>query len=92
MYNKIIVKFYSDWGRMGNLEGVFVTTKEALESLYYKWVDFGDCLGKHSDVTEQMQEGLFEIIEADEDKVKWFESNIGCVGHNPFNNEICEGY
>ena len=48
--SRVLVRFHWDCGRMGDVEGIFVTTKEELERSYGKSVYFGEILGKHSEV------------------------------------------
>lgn len=43
--SKVLVRFHWDCGRMGDVEGIFVTTKEDLERNYGKRVYFGEILG-----------------------------------------------
>lgn len=82
--NSIIAKWYS-WGRGGTLEGIFVTTKEELASIYGKDIHFGEIDGKHSDVTMNFEEKDFEILDTDQSFiqrcVEIFGANI--AGYNP---------
>jgi hypothetical protein len=48
--SKILVKFYWDCGRNGDVEGLFITTKKELKYAIGKQIYFGEILGKHSEV------------------------------------------
>jgi len=43
-------RFFWDCGCWGVLEGLFVATNEEVENIIGKEVDFGEVLGKHSDI------------------------------------------
>ena len=79
--------FYVDCGRIGSLEGLFVATKEDVAKLIGKTVDFGECLGKHSDVEVDIEEHEIKLVSEDEEKIMWL---IGLMngrtisGFNPF--------
>ena len=47
---KKLYKFYWDCGRMGSLEGVFVAEETELKAAIGKTIDFGEALGKHSEI------------------------------------------
>lgn len=44
---KVIARFEWDFGRGGDVEGLFVTTLEDIEKITGKYVYFGEILGKH---------------------------------------------
>lgn len=50
MNKYLLVNYYEDFGRMGSLEGVFLTTQEQLNRIHGKTIYFGEVLGKHSEV------------------------------------------
>ena len=50
MSNYILVKYREDYGRMGMLEGVFITTQETLNLIKGKYIFYGEVLGKHSEI------------------------------------------
>lgn len=84
---KVIVSFYVDYGRMGDLNGIFICEKEALENLYGKEIYFGEVLGKHSEVVVEVDEGCFEIKTNDQDFIAKFIEIMGdgtISGYNPF--------
>jgi len=53
--SKVLVAFYWDCGRMGSVDGLFVTTTEELDAAYGRQVYFGEILGKHSEVFGDLQ-------------------------------------
>jgi hypothetical protein len=48
--DKILVRFEIDYDRQGSVDGLFVTTKEQMEALSGVNINFGEILGKHSEV------------------------------------------
>lgn len=83
---KVIARFYWDCGRMGEVDGLFVTTKEALEAAYGKEVYFGEILGKHSEVYGTFNEGDITILTEDQDFITKFIEIMGdgeISGYNP---------
>ena len=83
--SKVLVRFHWDCGRMGDVEGIFVTTKEILERNYGKRVYFGEILGKHSEVYGTLERADITIESEDEvfidQLVLILGTHIG--GHNP---------
>lgn len=80
-----LYRFYADFGRMGELEGLFVTTDEQVQKIIGKEIYFGEVLGKHSDVIATMQEKMFTKLTDDEKFISKF-IKLGCEsGMNPFN-------
>jgi len=79
-------KFYWDCGRNGNLNGIFVATKEQIDYIVGREVYFGEVLGKHSEIY-----GVIELEDFTEltDDQEFIEKaiNYGLVpnGFNPFN-------
>ena len=83
---KVIARFYWDCGRMGSVDGMFVTTKAALEAAYGKDVYFGEILGKHSDIYGTLDENDIEIVTEDQDFIEKFIEILGdgdISGYNP---------
>ena len=52
MTKKLLVQFYWDCGRMGDLDGLFIITEDELKSWYGREAYFGEVLGKHSEIDE----------------------------------------
>lgn len=90
---KVIARFYLDCGRMGDLSGLFVTTKEKLEASYGKEVYFGEVLGKHSDIGVDLNPKHITILTDDQEFIDKFEKIMGSgtvSGYNPL--EIIDEY
>lgn len=82
--SKILVEFYWDCGRMGDLDGLFVTTKEDLAAIYGEKAYFGEVLGKYSEVSGTICENDFCIKTENQEFIALFEELIGQTGYNPF--------
>ena len=61
---KAVYRLNVDYGRMGNITGVFVEKKSLVDMLinYGVGVYFGEILGKHSEVIVMIEENMIEII------------------------------
>lgn len=94
---KVIVEFFWDCGRMGDLSGLFICNKEDLEKIYGKDIYFGECLGKHSEISGTADESDFVIKTEDQDFIQKFieimsdgvysmqsNSSFTISGYNPF--------
>lgn len=83
---KAIYKMNLDCGRMGSLEGIFVTdpprVKQLIESK--EEVYFGEVLGKHSEVTWVFDGPELTLVSDDAHLVQLFEENNLSSGYNPF--------
>ena len=82
----LLVRFYWDCGRQGDLEGLFVTTRAELEKTYDRNVYFGEVLGKHSEVYGVVEENDYTIVTDDQDFMKKFVEYVGSgtvSGYNP---------
>jgi len=82
---KYLWKFEWDCGRQGTLEGLFVATKEEVQSLIGKQVNFGEVLGKHSEVYGTIEEGEVTMIILDAKTVEKVAKILGDTwsGYNP---------
>lgn len=81
--SKILVEFFWDCGRCGELTGLFVTTKEKLESLHGKEAYFGEVLGKHSEISGTLSEDDFTIRTDNQEFIELFDELVGDQGFNP---------
>jgi hypothetical protein len=81
---KKIYKFQADFGRMGDLEGVFVSTDEQLHGLYGEEIYFGEVLGKHSEVILTLDPKHITEVTDDEKFIELFEQYNLENGYNPF--------
>lgn len=78
-----LYRFYVYYGRMGNLEGLFVADSNEIETLIGKEVYFGEVLGKHSEVFVKIEKNMFKELTTDSDFIKKF-LEFGCKsGFNP---------
>jgi hypothetical protein len=59
--NWILVTYRQDFGRMGSLDGLFITRPEVLELLYGAKCYFGEVLGKHSDIWADLKPEHFTV-------------------------------
>lgn len=62
---RYLYKFHHDFGRMGDLNGLFVATEEQVKNIIGKNIYFGECLGKHSDIDLDIEES--DIVKQDLD-------------------------
>lgn len=62
---KVLAKFYWDCGRSGDVDGIFIADKEAIEAAYGKHVYLGEVLGKHSEVYGDLDQGDITIVSED---------------------------
>lgn len=83
---KNLYSFYADCGRMGSIQGLFIATQDKVDSIIGKEVHFGEVLGKHSDVSGDMEAKYFTLVSSDQEKIEWLEDLLGDTvsGINPF--------
>lgn len=80
---KLLVKFRQDFGRMGELSGLFIAEHAAVEAAYDKKVYFGEMLGKHSEVYCTLSTENLTIL-ADDQKLLTVLEDLGIEsGVNP---------
>lgn len=87
MKDLVLAKFYWNCGRMGDVEGIFFTTKEDIQKAIGKTVYFGEILGKHSEVYGTLHEKDIEILIDDHALVNILKEklvNNTVSGYNPF--------
>ena len=80
---EILWRWSWDVGRSGELESVFTATRAEVEALYGQYIEFGEVLGKHSDVQGTLEEDEFEVLSEDPQLVELFRKYVGSTGHNP---------
>lgn len=86
---KIIVEYYEDCGRMGDMSGVFITTQAELDAAMGKHYNFGEALGKHSEVDGELDPSMVTIKSSDQEFIAKFEEVMGTgtiSGYNPVEN------
>lgn len=83
----LLIKFKWDCGRMGRVEGLFITPEEILKENMDKDVYLGEVLGKHSDVYGKLESGDIVEISRDQELIEKLHSLFGntLVGYNPLN-------
>jgi len=85
MQDLILVKLFWDCRRMVELDGIFITTKEALEKSYGKEAYFGEVLGKFSEISGTLEEDDFESVETTQKFIEELQELLGSniSGFNP---------
>lgn len=82
---KVLVKYKQDF-YYGIMSGLFISTKEELETLNGREVDFGSALGGYSEVITDIAYNYCEIVSEDPDLIHdlltVFSSN-NISGYNP---------
>jgi len=78
-------RYYVDCGRAGNIESVFVATKQEIKNAIGKDIYFGDILGKYSDVSVKLLSSEFEKLDVDSETVIKLSQILGNTwsGYNP---------
>lgn len=93
MSKKALFRFYADCGRQGDLEGVFISTKEMVNKLIDSKIEvyFGEVLGKHSEVYGSIEKKEIEFLTDDEVAVEVVSKYKLETGYNPFDYDTPEG-
>lgn len=80
---KALWKLHFSAGRSGTLHGMFVATDEEIEAAMGQYLQFGEVLGKHSDVSGPLDKEDITRVTDDAAFVEKFEE-YGCAsGYNP---------
>lgn len=88
---KKLYKFYLDCGRMGHLEGVFVAECCEVRDAIGKRYNFGEALGKHSQIDGTLEEKDITVVTDDKTVINVITEHLdGSVGRNPLNYLLCE--
>lgn len=71
----------------GTLYGLFIEDTEKVEKLIDEKIEvnFGEVLGKHSEVVSNLDKSDIELVTTDEAVIKTVQDNNLCFGYNPFN-------
>jgi hypothetical protein len=81
---KKMYKFFWDYGRMGEVEGIFVADEETVKNAIGKNIYFGEILGKHSEVYGNLTEKDLTVVTDDQDFIeKAILYGIDSSGYNP---------
>lgn len=85
-------KFYWDCGRQGTIDGLFLATEDAVNNAIGKRVNFGEVLGKHSEVYGVLSEEDLQKIEIGESFSNKLEEMLGLCwsGYNPLDYLVDE--
>lgn len=86
---KKIYNFHWDCGRQGDVVSLFIANEKDVEAAMGKNIEFGEILGKHSDVSGTLEERDISVRTDDQDFIKKFEEIMGTgtiSGHNPLEN------
>ena len=82
-----IYSFYCDCGRSGKLEGIFIADEKDIENITGQFVNFGEALGKHSEVAGNIEADDIEMISDDQEFIKKckeiFKTDSTISGYNP---------
>lgn len=83
---KAIYRLAVDYGRMGYVEGLFIAEKADVLKIAGKTVHFGEILGKHSEVSVDINDESLTVLSEDQDFIAKFEEIMGegtISGYNP---------
>lgn len=80
-------RFFWDCGRQGEIEGLFVATEEEVDNIIGEFVDFGEILGKNSEIYGTIEYGEINKVDASLDFIQEGLGLFGYTwsGYNPFN-------
>lgn len=82
-----LYKFYWNYGRHGEVDGLFLATKEEIAAAIGKNVVFGEILGKHSYISGVLDSEDFTILSEDAEFIaqllKVFDGKQTISGYNP---------
>ncbi|MCY9737488.1 hypothetical protein M5X17_27685 [Paenibacillus alvei] len=78
-------EFYWDCGRLGSLNCLFVATEEEVNNIIGKEANFGEVLGKHSEIFGTIKDGDIRKIDVDLDAIEKISKILGFTwsGLNP---------
>lgn len=83
MSTKGVYRFAKDCGRMGRLDGIFVSTDVEVSAINGQTVYFCEVLGKHSEIEVDIDDKCVTLISADPAVVEMVEIVGLTCGHNP---------
>jgi len=83
-----LYSFFWDCGRMGEVEGLFVSEPEIVDNAIGKEVYFGEILGKHSEIFGTINEEDLRVESEDQEKISWIVSLLSenISGFNPLDH------
>ena len=83
---KKLYKFEWDYGRQGNIDGLFISEEQEVRSIVGKYIDFGEALGKHSQVDGEIEEDDIIEIKVSQsviDEMGYIFKDGNIIGYNP---------
>ena len=83
MMSEQVYRWGLDCGRMGDLEGVFVSSEQEIAAAEGKGLYFYEVLGKHSEIGATVVSKDFEVLSSDSAVIAFVKEH-GPFGHNPF--------
>ena len=87
MSKKSIYSFFVEWGRMGELEGVFLEEPKVVAHMLMEGPSlyFGEVLGKHSEVVVDLESSHISLLSDDQNAVNVLADIFGDTisGFNP---------
>lgn len=83
--DKYLWRFHWDCGRQGEVEGLFVATEEEIKNAIGEEVNFGEILGKHSEIYGPIEEGEITKVDLDSETVNKVTEILGYTwsGYDP---------
>jgi len=83
---KKIYEFGVNCGRMGDLDGMFIADEEEVNKIMGKNIYFGEVLGKHSEISIDLEEEHLTVKTDDQDFITKFIEIMGAgtiSGYSP---------
>lgn len=80
---KALWRYTMEVRRVGTVEGLFTATDEEIQQALGREVDFGEVLGKHSNIRGVLEEKEFKRLTDDPAFIEKFDRFKCASGHNP---------
>lgn len=81
---RLLYRFYWDCGRAGDIEGLFVSDEATVAAAMGKTADLGSCLGKHSEVSGELDTEAITVVTDDAAFIARFQELLPQgSGYNP---------
>ncbi len=80
---KKLYKFHWDCGRQGDVTGIFVAEEKEIRDNIGAEIDFGEILGKHSEIYGELNEEDLIVLTDDPEFIEKFEKLKCSSGYNP---------
>lgn len=85
---KKLYKFRWDFSREGKIESLFIADDETVNETLGKEIYFGEVLGKHSDISGELERMDLDIMTEDQELISTLEKlfdSTDIIGYNPLN-------